>query len=86
MPEVTGVKLAKSLVELAKKSPWSAELQRLADEAWDVAEALSEAAGFAYIDRHSVRGNPEQDHTFMVSQVLKAYAARRGPFYDSRTE
>ena len=97
MPEVKGVRHARSeafeartkakrLARQAQKSPGNVELQRQADEAWVAADALSEVAGVAYFDRHGVRRHAETDHTFMVTLVLQAYAARKGLVYDRRTE
>ena len=97
MPEVKGVQhkrsgpmearaKAKMLDKQAKWSPGNTQLRRQADEAWDVAEALSEEVGVAYCDRQGVRRHEETDHTNMVTVVLQAYAARKGLVYDRRTE
>ncbi len=72
---------AKSLAKQAEKKPWGQELRRQVDEAWDEAEALSDRAGSAYIDRHGQRKLPEQDSTFMVSVALAAYADRKNMDY-----
>ena len=40
----------------------------------------------AYFDRHGVRRHAETDHTFMVTLVPQAYAARKGLVYDRLTE
>ena len=66
--------------------PGNVGLQRQAGDAWVAADALSEVAGVAYFDRHGVRRHAETDHTFMVTLVLQAYAARKGLVYDRRTE
>ena len=97
MPEVKGVQhkrsghmearsKAKRLDRQAKKYPRNAQLKRQADEAWDVADALSKKAGVAYWDRQGVRRNEETDHTNMVTVVLQAYANRKGLEYDMRTK
>ncbi len=75
-------RVARSLDKLLRKSRGNVELKRQADEAWAEAIALSEEAGYAYFDRENKRQHADMDKKSMVSDVLQAYAARRGLAYD----
>ena len=56
-------------------------LQKQDDDKWAEA-ALSEQAGHAYTDRDGHRRFAETSQNCIVTDVLKAYAARRGLKYD----
>ena len=80
LPPVRGVQHQRSAEYMARQQAkmLTKDAKKRPGEEW------SEKKGDPYFDRHGERQYPEKDGEFMVTLVLRAYAARRGLDYDSR--